>query len=272
MLDNVPVHNRDEYHPASTVRTRWHRKRLAELEFKEGDAVIAHVPIRAVPDKVHIINACDESLIYYSILDDANPTPTGPTYTDFGAGLTKQPFIMRYAIAGGPAFWAEAPEAVTLFSSHGNYQVNFTVPPLPDNTPLPAGGDLGVYGNLSVTISGMHSSDKFELCVSRRNPAQSKPNRATSQSYQGDGDNLGGESMLTDTTAGAQRAYDSAIARLTPAERVAMSMEMIAVTDDLLRAGVRFRYPEATGEEFEYQVLRAKYGRELAGCVYGRTA
>ena len=80
--------------------------------------------------------------------------------------------------------------------------------------------------------------------------------------------------MLTDTTPEAQRAYDSAIGRLTPAERVAISMEMIAVTEDLLllRAGVRLRYPAATGEEFEYQVLRAKYGRELAGRVYGRPA
>ena len=78
--------------------------------------------------------------------------------------------------------------------------------------------------------------------------------------------------MLTDTTPEAQRAYDSAIGRLTPVERVAMSMEMIAVTEDLLRAGVRLRYPAATGEEFEYQVLRAKCGRELAGRVYGRPA
>ena len=77
--------------------------------------------------------------------------------------------------------------------------------------------------------------------------------------------------MLSDTTPAAQRVYEQAIARLTPDERVAMTMEMIAVTDDLLRAGIRLRHPGATGEEFEYWVLRAKYGPELAERVYGRT-
>lgn len=76
--------------------------------------------------------------------------------------------------------------------------------------------------------------------------------------------------MFTDTTPAAQRAYETAISRMTPAERVAMAMEMISVTDDLVRAGIRLRFPEAAGEEFEYQVLRAKYGDELARRVYGR--
>ena len=78
--------------------------------------------------------------------------------------------------------------------------------------------------------------------------------------------------MLTDTTPRAQRVYDAAIARLTPAQRVEMVMEMISATEDLLRAGVRLRHPQATGEEFEYQLLRAKYGHELAARVYGRSA
>ena len=78
--------------------------------------------------------------------------------------------------------------------------------------------------------------------------------------------------MLTDTSPEAQRAYHAVIARLTPAQRVEMTMEMISATDDLLRAGVRLRHPEATGEEFEYQLLRAKYGRYLAARVYGRPA
>ncbi len=76
--------------------------------------------------------------------------------------------------------------------------------------------------------------------------------------------------MLTDTTPEAQRVYEAAIRRRSPAERVAMCLEMIAVTEDLVRAGVRLRYPEATGEEFAYQVLRAKYGSKLADRVYSR--
>jgi len=76
--------------------------------------------------------------------------------------------------------------------------------------------------------------------------------------------------MPSDTSPAAQIVYERAIARLTPDERVAIVMEMIAVTDDLLRAGIQLRHPGARGEEFEYQLLRAKYGPELAGRVYGR--
>ena len=76
--------------------------------------------------------------------------------------------------------------------------------------------------------------------------------------------------MLSDTSPAAQRIYEQAIQRLTPDERVGIIMEMIAVTDDLLRAGILLRHPGATGEEFEYQILRAKYGAELAGRVYSR--
>ena len=67
--------------------------------------------------------------------------------------------------------------------------------------------------------------------------------------------------MITDTTDEAQRVYEAANAGMMPAERVAMCMEMIAVTEDLLRAGIRLRIPEAREEEFEFQVLRAKYGQ-----------
>jgi uncharacterized protein (TIGR03437 family) len=173
----------------------------AGLEFKEGDAVIAHLPIRAVSDKVHIINSCDESLVYYSVfggenleactaavvrphgglitprnpvhpgeplvafaygMGDANPSPADG---EFRPGLTKQPFILRYAVAGGPAFWAQPPDGVALTTSSGNCEVHFTVPPLPDDRPLPACGELGLYGNVTVSISGMHSTDTFTLCV-----------------------------------------------------------------------------------------------------------
>lgn len=76
--------------------------------------------------------------------------------------------------------------------------------------------------------------------------------------------------MPTDTTPDAQRAYYDALAHLTPAERVAVAMEMIATTDDLVRAGIRLRHPTATGDEFAYHFLRAKYGPELAGRVCRR--
>ncbi|MCX6605280.1 MAG: hypothetical protein NTV52_17020 [Acidobacteria bacterium] len=78
--------------------------------------------------------------------------------------------------------------------------------------------------------------------------------------------------MISDTTPEAQRVYEAAIRAVTPAERVSMCMEIIAVTDGLLRAGIRLRFPEAGAEESEYQLLRAKYGKELARQVYGRSA
>jgi uncharacterized protein (TIGR03437 family) len=173
----------------------------AGLEIKEQDAIIAHFPLRAVSDKVHVVNSCDESVIYYSVfggqdleactaavvrprgglitprnpvrpgeplvafaygMGDANPSPA---YAQFRPGLTKQPFILRYAVAGGHAFWAQAPDGVALTVPNGTYQIHFTVPPMPDNPPLPACGQLGVYCNVRVSISGMHSTDSFELCV-----------------------------------------------------------------------------------------------------------
>ncbi len=175
----------------------------AALEFKEGAVVVATIPVRAVPDNAHIITSCDESLVYYSVfggenLTGCNPavvrprgglitpyravrageplvafayglgdsTPPSPTVAGpFTTGLTKQRFVMRYLIAGGPVYWAQAPDGVSLTAANAIYQVHFTVPPLPDDTPLPPCGERGLYGNMKVTISGIHSSDTFELCV-----------------------------------------------------------------------------------------------------------
>ena len=76
--------------------------------------------------------------------------------------------------------------------------------------------------------------------------------------------------MLSDTTPDAQRFYYQRLAELTPAERIAIAMELTAAADELLRAAVKRRFPEAEGEEFDYQLLRARYGPELADKVYGR--
>ena len=76
--------------------------------------------------------------------------------------------------------------------------------------------------------------------------------------------------MLSDTTTDARRFYYRTLARMSPAERVALAMDLTAAADDLLRAAVRRRFPDADGEEFLYQLLRARYGRALAQKVYGR--
>ena len=176
---------------------------LARLEFKEGSIVLAQLPVRGVSDKIHVITSCDESVIYYSVfggenldgctaavvrprgglnspqlpfrsgetvvgfaygMGDAEPSPLN---VPFRAGFTKQSFIMRFAIAGGPVYWAETLPVASLTTSNGTYQFNFTVPPLPDDTPLPACNDRGLYGNMTVSISGLHSTDTFQLCVTR---------------------------------------------------------------------------------------------------------
>ena len=196
----APVTNVTLVVPFTLVDTRIND--FAVLEFKEGGKAFASVPVRSVPDKVHIITSCDESLVQYTIfggenltqctagvvrprgglINPARPVRPGEPLVAFGYGmgdtnphpvqnaafvpaLTKQPFILRYAVAGGSVYWAQAPDGVSLQAAVGTYQMHFTVPPLPDNTPLPACGERGLYGNVTVTISGIHSSDKFELCV-----------------------------------------------------------------------------------------------------------
>lgn len=177
--------------------------RFASLEFKEGGIVLAELPVRGVTDRIHVITSCDQSVIYYSVfggenlqectaavvrprgglnsprlparpgdelvgfaygMGDADPSPL---VVPFRGGLTKQPFVLRFAIAGGSVYWAQAPAAVALTLTNGTYQFYFTVPPIPDDIPLPACGERGVYGNMTVSISGLHSTDTFELCVAR---------------------------------------------------------------------------------------------------------
>ncbi|HYP09183.1 MAG TPA: hypothetical protein VER03_23365 [Bryobacteraceae bacterium] len=173
----------------------------ATLEIKEGNTLLSELPILAVPDKVHILTSCDESQVRYSIFSDVYPSctsavirppsgalisPSNPVqpadklvafayglgdaersvaFAPFIPGPPKQQFTLRYSIARGPVFWAAPADGISLTDATGNYQIHFTVPPLPANTPLPACGAQGVNGNVTVTVYGSHSSDSFELCV-----------------------------------------------------------------------------------------------------------
>lgn len=75
---------------------------------------------------------------------------------------------------------------------------------------------------------------------------------------------------MRDTSPEAERFYFERLRQMTRTERFMVGLELTEAADQLLRAGVRRRYPEAEGEELEYQVLRARYGDELARKVYGR--
>ncbi|MBN8729101.1 MAG: hypothetical protein J0L64_01070 [Acidobacteria bacterium] len=174
----------------------------AAIEVYDDGRLLGHIPVRAVTDRPHIITSCDDSLVYYSVFGGetlsactaavvkprgglirpglpvspgeplvafaygmglTKPAPGAPI--DFKPGLTIQPFTLRFSVAGGPAFWAQAPDGVSLTTAYGVYQVHFTMPPLPASPALPPCGEGGLYGNVKVSIAGLHASDEFELCV-----------------------------------------------------------------------------------------------------------
>ncbi len=76
--------------------------------------------------------------------------------------------------------------------------------------------------------------------------------------------------MFSDTSPEAARFYYRRLAALTPAERFQMGLELTAAADEMLRAAVARRFPGASEEEFQYQLLRARYGKELADKVWRR--
>jgi hypothetical protein len=76
--------------------------------------------------------------------------------------------------------------------------------------------------------------------------------------------------MLSDTSPEAKRVYYRILASMTPAERVAIAMDLSAAADELLRAAVSRRFPLAREEDVTYELLRARYGRDLANRVCGR--
>lgn len=62
-----PVTNITLQLPFDLVSTLNSDGAAAGLEIKEGDSVLAQLPVRAVSDKIHIITSCDESAVYYSV-------------------------------------------------------------------------------------------------------------------------------------------------------------------------------------------------------------
>ncbi len=76
--------------------------------------------------------------------------------------------------------------------------------------------------------------------------------------------------MLSDTSPEAERVYYRALAALSPAERVAIAMDLTTAADQMLRAAVRRRFPDADDDQLTYELLRARYGRSLANRVCGR--
>lgn len=76
--------------------------------------------------------------------------------------------------------------------------------------------------------------------------------------------------MLSDTSPEARRVYYRTLAAMTPSQRMAIGVELTVAADEMLRAAIRRRCPDAEGEEFTFQLLRARYGRAVAEQVCRR--
>jgi hypothetical protein len=80
-----------------------------------------------------------------------------------------QPFTLNFDFRpNAPAFPAVAGFGLSgppLFAAYvgGTYQVNLAVPPVPAG--LPACDGVRIKSNLTITITGPHSSDAAQICV-----------------------------------------------------------------------------------------------------------
>ena len=64
-----------------------------------------------------------------------------------------------------------------------------------------------------------------------------------------------------DTSAAAAAIQDQAHARLGPAGRFRLAMQMSELTHELAKAGVRQAHPELTEAEVVRELVRILYGR-----------
>lgn len=76
--------------------------------------------------------------------------------------------------------------------------------------------------------------------------------------------------MLSDTSPEARRVYFESLALLSPAERVQIALELTEAAEQMQRAAILRRNPEATEAEVVYELVRIRYGKELADRVYRR--
>lgn len=75
-----------------------------------------------------------------------------------------------------------------------------------------------------------------------------------------------------DTTPEAAAARREVLRRMSPARKAQMIAACVRASRQLLRAGLRQRYPEASEEELLDRFRRATLGDELTDAAYGRPA
>jgi uncharacterized protein (TIGR03437 family) len=179
----------------------------AELVFNDRGMDIRAIPIRTVPDRIHVVSTCDEVAVFVGndspgnacgpvvrratggqLITRDNPARQGETVVVWAYGLglpgrpvqdgsgsvtpaLNAPFVYFLfgtqdtpAIAAGPG---NAPAFAAAFPPTPLYQINITIPTLPQNQVQalrPCDG-VTVTSNLTLMLSGLSSMDTVRLCV-----------------------------------------------------------------------------------------------------------
>ena len=176
----------------------------AELVINDRGRNVRTIPVRSLPDRIHIVSTCDEVAV--SVGNDAPNEECGPVVRrPMGRRVTPQDparpgeTIVGWAYALGlPGRQVEAdfgritsvlnPPAVRFsFGAPGSpvlppgpgaspafaaafppsplYQINITLPELPQNLSIPACDGQAVKSNLTVLLSGLSSMGTVSVCV-----------------------------------------------------------------------------------------------------------
>ena len=174
----------------------------AELVISDRGRDVRTIPVRSVPDRIHIVSTCDEVAV--SVGNDVpgeecgpvvrrpmgrrvtpqDPARPGETIVVWAYGLgvpgrqveadfgritsVLNPPTVRFSFGapGAPVLPGPgtAPAFAAAFPPTPLYQINITLPELPQNLSIPACGQA-VKSNLTVLLSGLSSMSTVSICV-----------------------------------------------------------------------------------------------------------
>ena len=175
----------------------------ADLVLNDRGRDVRTIPVRVVPDRIHIVSTCDEVAVSVGndspgsacgpvvrraaggqLITRENPARQGDTVVvwAYGLGLPGTPVPSEWGTVtpalnapkvyfffgrqDGPAFAAgpgNPPTFAAAFPPTPLYQINVTIPSVPPSLP-PCDGTT-VTSNLTVIFSGLSSMDAARLCV-----------------------------------------------------------------------------------------------------------
>lgn len=174
----------------------------ALLRIRENGAVAGEVRLNPVTDNVHVINTCDDTLIFLSAAASARipagacvpmvmntrgllvhagaPAQDGDILSIYAFGLgavDRQPspqeisraveaFSLNFQFSGGATAADRRISGVAPLSvsmvGGGTYQINFVMPPVPAGIPACEGPD---GANLTILVTGPQSSSPARICT-----------------------------------------------------------------------------------------------------------